>query len=65
MKKLLRKIEIMVLLFAGCFIGSMYISKSMCHDVINKDIGYMFDVISDKLENEAIQQIEQSIFLNQ
>ena len=65
MKKLLRKIEIMVLLFAVCFIGSMYVSKSMCHDVINEDIGYMFDVISDKLENEAIQQIEQSIFLNQ
>ena len=55
----------MVLLFAVCFIGSMYVSKSMCHDVINEDIGYMFDVISDKLENEVIQQIEQSIFLNQ
>ena len=33
--------------------------------VSNEDIGYMFDVISDKLENEVIQQIEQSIFLNQ
>ena len=39
MKKLLRKIEIMVLLFAVCFIGSMHISKSMCNDAINRDMG--------------------------
>lgn len=64
MKKIIKKIEVMVLLFAVCFIGSMYVSKSMCQDVITKDIGYMFDTIYDKLENEVIQQIEQYIFLN-
>lgn len=64
MKKIIKKIEVMVLLFAVCFIGSMYVSKSMCQDVITKDIGYMFDTIYDKLENDVIQQIEQYIFLN-
>ena len=65
MKKILRKIEIMVLLFAVCFIGSMYISKNMCMNTINKDIGHMFDVVYDELENEIIQEIEQYLFLNQ
>lgn len=64
MKKLLRKLEVMVLLFTVCFIGSMYVSKNMCQDVINKDIGYMFNTIYDKLENDVIQQIEQYILLN-
>ena len=65
MKKLLRKIEIMVLLFAVCFIGSMHISKSMCIDVINKDIERILNVAYNELENEIIKQIEQYLFLNQ
>lgn len=69
MKKLLRKIEIMVLLFAVCFIGSMHISKSMCNDVINRDMGYMFNIMYDKSENDilsyhVINKLEQYFFLN-
>ena len=65
MKKLLRKLEVMVLLFAVCFIGSMYVSKNMCIDVINKDIERIFNVAYNELENEIIKQIEQYLFLNQ
>ena len=69
MKKLLRKIEIMVLLFAVCFIGSMHISKSMCNDVINRDMGYMFNIMYDKSQNDilnyhVINKLEQYFFLN-
>ena len=69
MKKLLRKIEIMVLLFAVCFIGSMHISKSMCNDVINRDMRYMFNIMYDKSENDilnyhVINKLEQYFFLN-
>lgn len=69
MKKLLRKIEIMVLLFTVCFIGSMYVSKSMCTDVINRDMGYMFNIMYDKSDNDilsyhVINKLEQYFFLN-
>lgn len=69
MKKLLRKLEIMVLLFAVCFIGSMYVSKNMCCDVINRDMGYMFNIMYDKSENDilnyhVINKLEQYFFLN-
>ena len=68
MKKLLRKIEIMVLLFAVCFIGSMHISKSMCNDIINRDMGYMFNIMYDKsddiLSYHVINKLEQYLFLN-
>ena len=69
MKKILRKIEIMVLLFAVCFIGSMHISKSMCNDVINRDMGYMLNIMYDKSENDilnyhVINKLEQYFFLN-
>ena len=69
MKKLLRKIEIMVLLFAVCFIGSMYVSKGMCNDVINRDMGYMFNIMYDKSQNDilnyhVINKLEQYFFLN-
>ena len=68
MKKLLRKIEIMVLLFAVCFIGSMHISKSMCIDVINRDMGYMFNIMYDKSDDivsyHVINKLEQYFFLN-
>ena len=69
MKKILRKIEIMVLLFAVCFIGSMHISKSMCNDVINRDMGYMFNIMYDKSQNDilnyhVINKLEQYFFLN-
>ena len=68
MKKLLRKIEIMVLLFAVCFIGSMHISKSMCNDIINRDMGYMFNIMYDKsddiLSYHVINKLEQYFFLN-
>ena len=69
MKKLLRKLEIMVLLFAVCFIGSMHISKSMCNDIINRDMGYMFNIMYDKSENDilsyhVINKLEQYFFLN-
>lgn len=69
MKKLLRKLEVMVLLFAVCFIGSMHISKSMCNDVINRDMGYMFNIMYDKSENDilsyqVINKLEQYFFLN-
>ena len=74
MKKLLRKIEIMVLLFAVCFVGSMYVSKNMCCDVINRDMGYMFNIMYDKSANgnyihdvisqHVISQLEQNFFLN-
>ena len=61
MKKILRKIEIMVLLFAVCFIGSMYISKNMCNDVINRDIECMMN----NIYNGMIEEIEQFLFLIQ
>ena len=68
MKKLLRKLEVMVLLFAVCFIGSMHISKSMCIDVINRDMGYMFNIMYDKsddiLSYHVINKLEQYFFLN-
>ena len=68
MKKILRKIEIMVLLFAVCFIGSMYVSKNMCCDVINRDMGYMFNIMYDKsddiLSYHVINKLEQYFFLN-
>ena len=68
MKKLLRKLEVMVLLFAVCFIGSMYVSKSMCQDVINRDMGYMFNIMYDKsddiLSYHVINKLEQYFFLN-
>ncbi len=68
MKKLLRKIEIMVLLFAVCFIGSMHISKSMCNNIINRDMGYMFNIMYDKsddiLSYHVINKLEQYFFLN-
>ena len=69
MKKLLRKLEVMVLLFAVCFIGSMYVSKNMCCDVINRDMGYMFNIMYDKSENDilnyhVINKLEQYFFLN-
>ena len=69
MKKILRKIEIMVLLFAVCFIGSMHISKSMCNDIINRDMGYMFNIMYDKSQNDilnyqVINKLEQYFFLN-
>ena len=68
MKKLLRKIEIMVLLFAVCFIGSMHISKSMCIDVINRDMGYMVNIMYDKSDDivsyHVINKLEQYFFLN-
>lgn len=69
MKKLLRKLEVMVLLFAVCFIGSMHISKSMCNDVINRDMGYMFNIMYDKSQNDilnyhVINKLEQYFFLN-
>ena len=68
MKKILRKIEIMVLLFAVCFIGSMYISKNMCIDIINRDMGYMFNIMYDKSDDivsyHVINKLEQYFFLN-
>ena len=69
MKKILRKIEIMVLLFAVCFIGSMHISKSMGNDVINRDMGYMVNIMYGKSENDilnyhVINKLEQYFFLN-
>ena len=69
MKKLLRKLEVMVLLFAVCFIGSMYVSKNMCCDVINRDMGYMFNIMYDKSQNDilnyhVINKLEQYFFLN-
>ena len=69
MKKILRKLEVMVLLFAVCFIGSMHISKNMCNDIINRDIGYMFNIMYDKSENDilnyhVINKLEQYFFLN-
>ena len=68
MKKILRKIEIMVLLFAVCFIGSMHISKSMCNDIINRDMGYMFNIMYDKSDDivsyHVINKLEQYFFLN-
>ena len=69
MKKLLRKLEVMVLLFAVCFIGSMHISKSMCNDIINRDMGYMFNIMYDKSQNDilnyhVINKLEQYFFLN-
>ena len=68
MKKLLRKLEVMVLLFAVCFICSMHISKSMCNDIINRDIGYMFNIMYDKsddiLSYHVINKLEQYFFLN-
>lgn len=68
MKKLLRKLEVMVLLFAVCFIGSMHISKSMCNDIINRDMGYMFNIMYDKsddiLSYHVINKLEQYFFLN-
>lgn len=69
MKKILRKLEVMVLLFAVCFIGSMHISKSMCNDVINRDMGYMFNIMYDKSQNDilnyhVINKLEQYFFLN-
>ena len=68
MKKLLRKLEVMMLLFAVCFIGSMHISKSMCNDVINRDMGYMFNIMYDKsddiLSYHVINKLEQYFFLN-
>ena len=68
MKKLLRKLEVMMLLFAVCFIGSMHISKSMCNDIINRDMGYMFNIMYDKsddiLSYHVINKLEQYFFLN-
>ena len=68
MKKLLRKLEVMVLLFAVCFIGSMHISKSMCNNIINRDMGYMFNIMYDKsddiLSYHVINKLEQYFFLN-
>lgn len=69
MKKLLRKLEVMVLLFAVCFIGSMYVSKNMCCDAINRDMGYMFNIMYDKSQNDilnyhVINKLEQYFFLN-
>ena len=69
MKKLLRKLEVMMLLFAVCFIGSMHISKSMCNDIINRDMGYMFNIMYDKSQNDilnyhVINKLEQYFFLN-
>ena len=68
MKKILRKIEIVVLLFAVCFIGSMYVSKSMCNDVINRDVGYMVNIMYDKSDDivsyHVINKLEQYFFLN-
>ena len=68
MKKLLRKLEVMVLLFAVCFIGSMHISKSMCNDIINRDMGYMFNIMYDKSDDivsyHVINKLEQYFFLN-
>ena len=68
MKKLLRKLEVMVLLFAVCFIGSMYVSKNMCCDVINRDMGYMFNIMYDKsgdiVSYHVINKLEQYFFLN-
>ena len=61
MKKLLRKLEVMVLLFAVCFIGSMYVSKNMCYDVINRDIECMMN----NIYNGMIEEIEQFLFLIQ
>ena len=68
MKKLLRKLEVMVLLFAVCFIGSMYVSKNMCCDTINRDMGYMFNIMYDKSDDivsyHVINKLEQYFFLN-
>ena len=68
MKKLLRKLEVMVLLFAVCFIGSMHISKNMCIDIINRDMGYMFNIMYDKSDDivsyHVINKLEQYFFLN-
>ena len=68
MKKILRKLEVMVLLFAVCFIGSMHISKSMCNDIINRDMGYMFNIMYDKSDDivsyHVINKLEQYFFLN-
>ena len=69
MKKLLRKLEVMVLLFAVCFVGSMYVSKNMCDDVINRDMGYMFNIMYNKHMNNdvwyhLVNQLEQNFFLN-
>lgn len=68
MKKLLRKLEVMMLLFAVCFIGSMHISKSMCNDIINRDMGYMFNIMYDKSDDivsyHVINKLEQYFFLN-
>ena len=61
MKKLLRKLEVMVLLFAVCFVGSMYVSKNMCCDVINRDIECMMN----NIYNGMIEEIEQFLFLIQ
>ena len=58
----------MVLLFAVCFIGSMHISKSMCIDVINRDVGYMVNIMYDKSDDivsyHVINKLEQYFFLN-
>ena len=68
MKKLLRKLEVMMLLFAVCFIGSMHISKSMCNDIINRDMGYMFNIMYDNSDDivsyHVINKLEQYFFLN-
>ena len=68
MKKLLRKLEVMVLLFAVCFICSMHISKNMCIDIINRDMGYMFNIMYDKSDDivsyHVINKLEQYFFLN-
>ena len=68
MKKLLRKLEVMMLLFAVCFISSMHISKSMCNDIINRDMGYMFNIMYDKSDDivsyHVINKLEQYFFLN-
>ena len=68
MKKILRKIEIMVLLFAVCFIGSMKKNKNMCNDVINRDMGYMVNIMYDKSDDivsyHVINKLEQYFFLN-
>ena len=68
MKKLLRKLEVMMLLFAVCFICSMHISKSMCNDIINRDMGCMFNIMYDKsddiLSYHVINKLEQYFFLN-
>ena len=68
MKKLLRKLEVMVLLFAVCFIGSMHISKNMCIDIINRGMGYRFNIMYDKSDDivsyHVINKLEQYFFLN-